>query len=379
MKNNLFDFATSELSQDAVICWCLNWFNDNSRPKLKEMAVALIRKMAGDDVDVRSVEIFRQYSRKVKMKDIEKKAVKEITVKVDVLAIINHSIGLIIEDKTFSTVHSDQIYRYADGIRQILEDNENKLPYKENKYACDRDKIRTVFWKTGFHYDYDQVVTADVKLNGEELLEILLRCSGESEILDDYLDFLSRSLKWYEKNGDFTDLQLLETWQYPQYRLMREFFPAERWTKVPDSGYELYQVYHGSSFGRPWTEMAVLYSRYPGTKDKEGKWEFFWRIDSDNDGPYLSLRFYEGGLNKSNKERHVQKYGECKKLMEQLIGEKAPGLSWYPGYRGNYKEASIFHLCLKDYLSDWNGKGKEIVETIRIINDTFLERMNTLR
>lgn len=27
MKNNLFSFATSELSQDAFICWCLNWIN----------------------------------------------------------------------------------------------------------------------------------------------------------------------------------------------------------------------------------------------------------------------------------------------------------------------------------------------------------------
>lgn len=26
--NNLFDFATSELSQDAVICWCVNWYNE---------------------------------------------------------------------------------------------------------------------------------------------------------------------------------------------------------------------------------------------------------------------------------------------------------------------------------------------------------------
>lgn len=26
--NNLFSFATSELSQDAFICWCLNWINE---------------------------------------------------------------------------------------------------------------------------------------------------------------------------------------------------------------------------------------------------------------------------------------------------------------------------------------------------------------
>lgn len=29
MKNSIFEFATGELSQDAFICWCANWFNDD--------------------------------------------------------------------------------------------------------------------------------------------------------------------------------------------------------------------------------------------------------------------------------------------------------------------------------------------------------------
>ena len=39
MKNNIFEYATGELSQDAFICWCANWFNDDSKPMLQEMAV----------------------------------------------------------------------------------------------------------------------------------------------------------------------------------------------------------------------------------------------------------------------------------------------------------------------------------------------------
>ena len=35
MKNNLFYYATSELSQDAVICYCANAFNGESS-ELKE-------------------------------------------------------------------------------------------------------------------------------------------------------------------------------------------------------------------------------------------------------------------------------------------------------------------------------------------------------
>lgn len=37
MKNNIFSFATGELSQDAFICWAINWFNDDRKPKLQEI------------------------------------------------------------------------------------------------------------------------------------------------------------------------------------------------------------------------------------------------------------------------------------------------------------------------------------------------------
>ena len=373
MGNNLFHFATGELSQDAFICWCLNWFNDNSRPRLHEMAISLIKRMA-DIVDVQTVDIVRQYSEKVKMDDGN-----TITVKVDVLAIINQNIGLIIEDKTFTAVHDNQIYRYVEGIKQILKQN-GELNNVKCSSKLDSEKIRTVFWKTGFHYDYDQVVTADVKLGGPEILQILSPYRRESEILDDYLDNLKQNLLWYEKNGDFTIPYNIERWQYPQYLLMRTIFPTEMWVKVPDTQWEPYQVYHGSSYGRPWTEMAVYYGNYPETQDK---WELFWRIDTDKNGPYVSLRFYESGLKEGNKERHKRKYDDFIECMKQVFIENQQiSLTWdsvYPGYRGNYKEASIFHLPLYDkYLSDWQNQKDTLIATLRTVNNAFLQKIATI-
>ena len=110
------------------------------------------------------------------------------------LAIINQTIGLIIEDKTFTAVHDNQIYRYVEGIKQILKQN-GELNNVECSSKLDPERIRTVFWKTGFHYDYDQVVTADVKLGGHEIHQILSPYRGESEILDDYLDNPFRQYK----------------------------------------------------------------------------------------------------------------------------------------------------------------------------------------
>ena len=110
IRNNLFSFATSELSQDAFICWCLNWFNDGSKPVLQEMAKKIIFKLTNVKEfvvkKIVSVDIFRQFSRKVKVDN------KSIHVKIDVLVIVNNDIAVIIEDKTYSNEHDQQIERY---------------------------------------------------------------------------------------------------------------------------------------------------------------------------------------------------------------------------------------------------------------------------
>ncbi len=382
MRNNLFQFATSELSQDAFICWCLNWFNDDRKPRLREMAISLIKRMAGD-IDVQSVEIIRQYSAKAEYKNDKNK--KSFWVKIDVLAIINHSIGLIIEDKIYTGEHDNQINRYVEGIKRILELSEDgKLNYNKKSYEIDPDKLRTIFWKTGFHYDYDKVVLADEKLDGPEVLRLLspYRDRGLSEILDDYLDNLDASLGWYKEYGNYTNQEYLKNYQCPQYRLMRTIFPFEMWKPVTGSGDLINQVDHGTSYGRPWTEMNVFQAFYPGTSDK---WRLFWRIDSDTEGPYISLRFYEGDLKKDSEDflaRHVQKYEELKEQMKQVLSDTSLQtlLSWddvNPGYRGNYKEASFFRVKLKDYLPRWKENGPQLIKSIQTINDSFLQKVSS--
>lgn len=387
-KNNLFRFATSELSQDAIICWCLNWFNDDRKPRLKEMAISLVKKMAGD-ITVSSVDIVRQFSERVKMDNGA-----TIHVKVDVLAIINKKIGLIIEDKTTSDVHDDQIIRYIDGIKQILAKDENGLLRAEGKeYALDPKKLKTVYWKTGFFYDYDQVVSADIKIDAQETQALLSPYRGDSDILDDYICHLEQSIRWYNEHH-FTKPHEPENgipgydWycdlaceHYPQYCLMRILFPAERWeNRIPDQKFELYQVYHGSSFGRPYTQMAVLRTVYSGTKDG---YELFWRIDTDNNGPYISLRFYEWDLKKDNnsKERHNKQYGKFIAVLQDVISKESLPipLEWkdiYPGFRGNYKESALLRLSLGSYLEKWKEQSEAFIQTIQSINDRFLKELS---
>ena len=51
--NNIFNFATSELSQDAFIAWALNWINEDKSLPLYEMAADLLKAMGETDDSIR--------------------------------------------------------------------------------------------------------------------------------------------------------------------------------------------------------------------------------------------------------------------------------------------------------------------------------------
>src|SRR4051794_18176618 len=101
-RPNLFDFATSELSQDAFLCWLLSWARDELcavDPALHGTGTAFLSSLLalhGIDMPagVKSLEIRRQH------KDI------------DILVLVNDDIVLAIEDKIDTSEHSDQLRRY---------------------------------------------------------------------------------------------------------------------------------------------------------------------------------------------------------------------------------------------------------------------------
>lgn len=377
MSNNLFRFANGELTQDGVICWLLNWFNCDN-PRLKKMAEDLILEMIGEmlgDEPVESVEVFQQF------------------MKIDVLVIVNGTIGIIIEDKVYSTVHDNQIERYKKSIENELEVH-NRITLEGTDYALVPDDLTTVYWKTGFYYDYDKVVTADCKVVSADckivsdnyttgskrildLLKMLKDYREESEILADYVARLQEIRDWYSEHADVTNLEYLRNEYYTQHTLMRQFFPDDKWKKDPKKEYEPYKIYFRSSYGRPSTRMGILYSN----KETDGDdFELFWRIDSDNGGPYLSLRLYQKDISGEKGERHRARHQEYKAKMKALIdSDDMPyPLQWEdvkPRNRENAREAAVFHLHLKEYLAHWDTCKEKLTQTVCNINDRFLEML----
>ena len=101
-RPNLFSYATSELSQDAFICWLLAWASpeySNTDRELHRCALNCIHafyKKHNKPIPsaIEKVEIFKQNNN------------------IDVLCIVNDKHAILIEDKTNTENHSNQLRRY---------------------------------------------------------------------------------------------------------------------------------------------------------------------------------------------------------------------------------------------------------------------------
>src|SRR5262245_44085715 len=103
---NLFGFATSELSQDAFLCWLVSWADPTHQANdeaLHTTAVTFLDRLLevsrGPKVsEYRSLEVRRQWQ------------------SIDVLLVVNGETVIIIEDKTDTKDHSDQLRRYREAV-----------------------------------------------------------------------------------------------------------------------------------------------------------------------------------------------------------------------------------------------------------------------
>lgn len=392
--NNLFDFATSELSQDAVICWCVNWFNDDSNPALKKMATEIIERIFRKIIEktpdftfskIESVNIKRQLSKKVKDDG------KDVAVRIDVLLIINKSIALIIEDKTNTSEHSKQIDRYRDGLKKMIAEN----AISKDELDPSNSTIKTVYWKTGFYNDYDRAVKANATFFRSEILSLLTPYRNENPILDDYVSYLESIDKIEEAQKQYW--VVAEKWdslwgKFPylsnshvgQYELLRSCFPLEENMIHEGRFYEPYQIYSGTSYGRPWTEMKIKYGFYSEqTKNNEPDYSIFWRVDTAKNGPYISLRLYDHRdrkqIDPAQKEQHEKLYGEFCDKITKIINESGKSLieERELSKRDNkkYKESSFFSWNIAKELEINNADQTHLIETIRHINEEFLNRI----
>lgn len=360
--NSIFDFATKELSQDAVICWCLNWANF-PETELFGLGIDMLSLLGEENYD-----------------EDQELIIKTQFMKADIVVLLPKTRRiLIIEDKVYSTEHDDQIATYKKKIETEKVQRELGV---EGELVNSSD-IRTIYFKTGFFYDDDILIgekgKADVVVRGIDFYNLIQKYAigRNSEILISFENHLKRILDYYENFGDYT--RQSDSGEYyisehtiAQYKLLRSIFPEEEWNRETN----VYRIYEGSSMGRPWSETCIC----PKKEYQDGDvYEIFWRVDSDSQGPYLSLRYYDTYT--SRKDRHIKFYVKFVELARTIVesGNLCMHVKWESikcGNNGSYKESALVSFHLAEYLEKWEDTKDQFIETIRQLSRKFAEMMD---
>ena len=220
MKPNLFKYATSELSQDAFILWLLDWANSEYATEdkaLHETAQEFVRLLLNyKDLNISSVECKKQEHH------------------IDVFAIVNGEYALIIEDKTNTSEHGNQLKRYSEWVQ-------GEKKYSDLELHC-------VYYKTGNesyaklkrlkeNYTKEYPEENFSIITREDVLSVLKQSTTTNAIFCDYVEHL-------QKIQDLTDSYLSspikkwswEAWQGFYMALEKELHTGDRGYVANPSG-----------------------------------------------------------------------------------------------------------------------------------------------
>lgn len=305
-RPNLFDYATSELSQDAVICWLVACAAEATGDLQKcglEFVRALFQAGASDQTGGVPVLKFdgepNLHDGSCDVSDVSN--IKRQYYKIDVYfqaRVDGEMVSFIIEDKKDSRDHSNQLARY---IKAVIEDEEEE------------DLIKPIYFKTGYVFSDEREVVECAKYSvfGAEDMKRFLdgqNATRENEILRQYAEYLACQMK--------TRVDALANWDlnqdYVQWEFMlklrdklenvacewRPFIPTRLSGHPPNSDWLWRRVGKGGSRGRPWTQY--WFARH-----------LFWRLDAGK--PRLRLMIYleNAGRSVGESDDMVREYRDC--------------------------------------------------------------------
>jgi hypothetical protein len=262
---NLFEFATSELSQDALDF------------------VSLIFNVHGEPVPlIKEIKVEKQFKG------------------LDVLAVVNDRYAILIEDKTFTKNHSDQLRRYSEAVK-MRNPEWIQLP---------------IYYKIADQSHYKSVTDAHYfPFTRERILQVLRRGLDNGVTHDVFLDYLSR-LEWLDE----------------QYKAFK-YVPVKDWDSFAWQGFyiELQKEFDGH-----WGYVS---------NRKGGFWGFWWKPENLIDQScYLQLE--EDRLCvKLTAADEVDALGKARTVLNSVLAqsEKKGLLMKKPGHLRTGKTMTIAH------------------------------------
>ncbi len=376
-RNNIFNFATSELSQDAFLCWSINWINESENYQLYEYGKAMLDLLLGDKKQdcYKEVRIYRQYA------------------KIDVLILFKDSEknphALIIEDKVGTSEHGNQMLRYKEEFSRKAENDEILKEYKKDREYT----IHLTYVKSGVLYDEEENVMeakGATVVGLDELISLIPDYSELSDILLDFNDYIQE----IKSNRDAIKDQIEKNCKceealkdaYGQFYFLDRIFTDRkiediknrRIDKVEGEKPPVYvnHIYSGyNKSGAPWTQYSFWAGQYPDRgKNKEEYHFLFWRVDCNSKGKYyIALRHYDENRKKDDHYSVKRKRFVYRKFREYADehynnNEDYKEICEDIGKRDNYKESDLIYILVENVK---DLKFCKIKEIIREITDSF--------
>lgn len=215
MRPNLFNFATKELSQDAFLAWLIQWASpechDLDQP-LSECACRFVKKLLSLQIsppaEISSVKSGTQWEN------------------IDVWAEINDKYLLIIEDKTITGEHSNQLQVYKERATAWCADNNFQLVCVYLKTGSESASIQEKIRKQGF-----------AVFRRGDFLDILSECNITNHIFNDFREHLQA----LEDEENQFSIKPIKEWREPDwkgfYQALEKHRPLINWEWVnPPAG-----------------------------------------------------------------------------------------------------------------------------------------------
>ena len=252
MRPNLFDFAPSELSQDAFLCWLLAYadpLHASDRPAIHALGREFLALMFAKDASappptsIQSVRVQRQVEG------------------IDILCVVNGTIAVVIEDKVGTTEHSGQLDAYSEVVKKLGYDQVGK-------------RIVRIYLQTGNQGSYKRVRDSGYHVVSRlDVLGLLegaagVAARGGSDIVDAFYVRLSR----IETQVQSFCTAALDSWSAEArmgfYMALQEVFPEANWRYVANPGGGLYAFFwHGGEEGEDGCEPYLQIEAEKGRLD----------------------------------------------------------------------------------------------------------------
>jgi hypothetical protein len=342
---NLFDFATSELSQDAFLCWmaALALHEDVDLQRVGRGFIAwLWQRARGASVEPARVQLLALPQRQVERIDILFEA-----------DVAGAKALFLIEDKTDTSHHSHQLERYREAMKHA-------------------ETVVPIYFKTGYHFGTDTTAAAAgyTIIGLREWVEFLDAQTVRNDILHDYRSNARRLLVERDEALDALmtprgfDHFIKDFVQYEFMQLLAEAcgdFVARR------------AVYRGRGLGGdPWAQY--LFAEFDDALPGNVKENLFYRVDRRAGGWYLSLR--QHARVKGTSEAQALKLRRLKAYRDlfRQVAEVAGAADWFgrPSTDNRGKNESEIAVL---FFNEATNTTRTVLELMPAVHRAFVARI----